>query len=176
MKKIKIFVLCFAFFSISSVSAEENKEKVENSREFNHGVGIAAGFVTGYGLSYRYLTRKYILQFTFAPYIEGENATISTGAAILKNIYIGDTSKLFAYSGVHYWYHKYTEKISEDDVVLKGQWTDKWLNIGIGPGFEFSLTNNVVLDIMAGYAVYVSNTSYPRLNFTGEAALYFYFE
>ncbi len=176
MKKIIVFTLYFTLLT-SGIAVAENKEKVGKYEEYNHGVGVAAGFVTGYGLSYRCLGKKYILQLTFAPYVEGKEMIISAGAAILKNMYIGDKSKLFVYSGFHYWYNKYTEKDDdENDVTLKGEWTDQWLNCGFGPGFEFSITNNIVFDLMAGYAVYLCNNAATSLNFTGETALYFYFE
>lgn len=176
MKKIIVFTLCFTLFA-GGISAAGNKVNVKKSGEYNHGVGVAAGFVTGYGLSYRYLGKEYNLQLTFAPYVEGEEIKVSAGVAILKNMYIADTSKLFIYSGVHYWYNKYTEKWDdENEVTLKGEWNDQWLNCGFGPGFEFSITSNIVFDLMAGYAVYLCNNAATRLNFTGETALFFYFE
>jgi hypothetical protein len=176
MKKIIVFTLCFTLFA-GGIAPAKNKEKVEKSREFKHGVGVAAGFVTGYGLSYRRLGKEYNLQLTFAPYVEGKDMRFSAGVAILKNMYIGDTSKLFIYSGLHYWYNKYTEKDDdENDVTLKGEWADQWLNCGFGPGFTFNITSNIAFDLMAGYAVYLCNNAATRLNFTGETALYFYFE
>ncbi len=176
MKKIMVFTLCFTLFAVG-VSMAENKVQGEKYGEYNHGVGVAAGFVTGYGLSYRKLGKKYNLQLTFAPYVQGKDTKISAGVALLKDMYRGDTSKLFFYSGLHYWYNRYTEKDEdENEVTLKGEWTDQWLNCGFGPGFEFNITSNIVFDLMAGYAVYLCDNEATSLNFTGETALYFYFE
>lgn len=176
MKRIIVFALCFALFAGSKVAAE-SRVNSEIDKVYNHGVGVAAGFVTGYGLSYRYLGEKHNLQITFAPYVKGKDAKISVGCALLKDMYVGDTSKLFLYSGLHYWYNRYTEKDDdENDIILKGEWTDQWLNCGLGPGFEFNITGNIVFDLMAGYAVYLCDNEPTRLDFTGETALFFYFE
>ena len=176
MKKIIVFTMCYTLFVIG-ISAAENTVNVKKNGEYHHGVGVAAGYVTGYGLSYRHLGKKCNLQLTFAPYVQGKDANISVGVALLKDMYIGDTSKLFIYSGIHYWYNRYTEKDDdENEVTLKGEWTDQWLNIGFGPGFEFNLTSNIVFDLMAGYAVYLCDNEATSLNFTGETALFFYFE
>lgn len=87
-------------------------------------MGVAAGFVTGYGLSYRKLGKKCSLQLTFASYVEGKDVKISAGVALLKDMYKGDTSMLFIYSGLHYWYNKYTEKDDENNDAITGEWTD----------------------------------------------------
>ena len=168
--------MCFTLYACGIASAENNVE-VKKNGEYKHGIGAAAGFVTGYGLSYRYLGKKYNLQLTFAPYVQGKDTKISIGAAVLKNMYRGDTSKLFIYSGLHYWYNRYTEKWDDEgDVTLKGDWVEHRLNCGFGPGFEFNITSNIIFDLMAGYAVYLCDNAATQLNFTGETALFFYFE
>ncbi len=176
MKKIRTLLLYCIIFSIA-VTATVAADELEEESEFHHGIGVAAGFVTGYGLSYRYLGEKFNLQFTFAPYVERGNVTISTGAAVLKDLFEGKTSRLFLYSGLHYWYHKYTDEPDEDETeVTAGEQKDQWFICGIGPGFEFNITENIVFDLMAGYAVYLRDNENTMLNFTGELAVFFYFE
>ena len=175
MKSMRILLLYCIMFTVcvSGVSAEDEPA---NSEEYRHGIGFAAGFVTGYGLSYRYLGEKFNFQFTFAPYVGGDEVVISTGTAVLRNLYIGDTSRLFLYSGLHYWYHSYANQSEESEVTPDGESNDQRLNCGIGPGIEFSITDNIVFNVMAGYAVYLRNNDATMINFTGELALFFYFE
>jgi hypothetical protein len=47
-------------------TAEDNEANVD----MKHGIGAAAGFTTGYGLSYRYYMEHLRFQFTFSPYVQ----------------------------------------------------------------------------------------------------------
>ena len=94
MKKILVIaflvLILIALYVILGFSETKSK-----SGNFKHGVGVAAGFVTAYGLSYRYLGDFCTVQITMAPYVEPDEVMISTGLAFLKDLYAGDNSKLF---------------------------------------------------------------------------------
>ena len=173
-----ILLLSLILITTLTTSAESatNSKKEKEVDQFQHGVGVAAGFVTAVGLSYRYLGEPLAIQFTFTPYISSEEALISSGITFIKRAYTGRSSNLFVYLGFHYLYEKYYDEYEKDDVIIKGDKVRKHhLNIGIGPGFEFHITDHIVFDLMAGYAIYMGNHSPTLLNFTGETGLFYYF-
>ena len=62
MKTIKLTLLTFAILAFTTNSfsqyEENNKAKEEYKNKSKHAVGLAAGFSTGYGLSYQYTPNK----------------------------------------------------------------------------------------------------------------------
>ena len=142
---------------------------VYSSTNFHHGIGAAAGFVTGYGLSYRFLTPENAWQITFAPYITSSFNVISLGFALIHTLYEADITDLFMYTGVHTLYN--------DSVYDKNNnpRTSIRINVGIGPGIRFKIFQHVIFDIMFGYAVYNEIDNPSSVNFTEEAGLFYYF-
>ena len=172
MKKVLSLLFVILFFFTISLEAETKAAE----KEHKHGIGAAAGFVTGYGLSYRYYGNILGIQLTLAPYVS-ENTTItSSGVALLKTAYQGKRSSLFIYNGYHYIYARFNQYMDEDEEWYTGDWTTEHrLNVGAGPGFKFYITENITFDLMAGYAVYMMQGESTSLNFTGETALFFNF-
>ena len=162
MEKIFLFFILI-FFTARLQAANSNTE-------YKHGIGVAAGFVTGYGLSYRFLNGKTAYQITFAPYVSAQFSLISLGFARIHTLYeAADFADLLYYIGVQGHY----DSSSYDEF---GRTVEKYrINLGVGPGIRFKISDHVRFDIMFGYALY-NTIGYPSsVNFTGETALFYYF-
>lgn len=87
--------------SLSSVFADVNKVGTYN-------IGLGAGFVTGYGLSYRQWFGKNGVQVTLGPYYSSDttetNFTNSLGVVGLRMLIEARVVNLFAYYGANFWY------------------------------------------------------------------------
>ncbi|MEI6694589.1 MAG: hypothetical protein WCO13_00865 [Bacteroidota bacterium] len=138
--------------------------QAQNDTEFKHALGVAAGFTTGYGLSYRYLPTKFGAQATFAPYVDNEREIFSIGITFLYTIVKAENLNLYLYQGNQYYYNK--KKLSKPVEV------NKYFNNGIGIGIEFTFQKRFGFNIMGGYAGY---EDFNKINFTGETALFFKF-
>jgi len=145
-------------------------QAVNSNIQYKHGIGVAAGFVTGYGLSYRFLNNKTAYQITFAPYVSAQFSLISLGVARIHTIYeAADFADLLYYIGVQEHY----DSSCHDET---GRMVEKYrINLGAGPGIRFKISNHVRFDIMFGYAIYNTIGQPSSVNFTGETALFYYF-
>ncbi len=176
MKKLLLIIL---ITQISMFNAFTENEKIEY---ISHYIGAAAGFSTGYGLSYRYWPGNYGTQIVFAPYSDGVDTTINIGSAALKTLFETKYTRLFLYLAGNTTYQNYEEWYNEDitdpdndtyDTRRKQAWSG---TVGIGPGLEIYLFTNIVLDIMFGYKYSVGEfMSQEGIGFTAEAALYYRF-
>src|SRR5205823_4472520 len=97
------FILLFASLRGQSTNAEPEKYK--------HSLGMAAGYTTGYGLSYRFMPQKFGAQLAFAPYKSGKGSaqteTYNIGLTFLYNLVESKVVNLFIYEGNSYTYHSY---------------------------------------------------------------------
>ncbi|MFO7754809.1 MAG: hypothetical protein ACQERS_15055 [Bacteroidota bacterium] len=166
MKKSVIFIL-LALPLI--VYAQEKPAQAQE--EFKFGIGAAAGFSTGYGLSFRYWPTDWGLQLTTAPYYSNNDAQISFGATTLKTIKDDGRIKLFMYWGNHILYEKYSYYYNYPYDEETDKYTT-WIS-GIGPGFEFTFLDKVSFNLMFGIATYVERDF--MLNMTAETGLYYKF-
>ncbi|MFZ4400235.1 MAG: hypothetical protein ACOYO1_09390 [Bacteroidales bacterium] len=141
-----------------------NSVKAQDDNECKHGLGVAAGFTTGYGLSYRYIPKKFGGQLTFAPYMDKNRAMYSIGLTFLYRLVENESINLFLYQGNQYYYNKDKTTNPED--------VNKYWNNGIGIGVEFIFQKRFSFNVMGGYAGYENFNS---INFTAETALFFKF-
>lgn len=156
-----------------------SQEQSNNTNGYKYGIGAAAGFSTGYGLSFRYWPSDWGLQLTTAPYYTESNSTISIGATALRTIKNDGRIKLFGYIGNHLFFERYSDywyEYPEDGNISKYR---TWI-IGAGPGFEFIIANKVSFNLMFGVASYTEFNSNDRenhwmLNMTAETGLYYRF-
>jgi hypothetical protein len=146
----------------------QEKADTLSKAKFKNSLGVAAGFTTGYGLSYRYWPKKFGVQITFAPYSNDYESHTSIGVAFLLNLIETDKTNLFLYQGNHLLISKY-----------KGQYWDNYRTSndiasynGIGIGIEFIILKRVSFNLMGGYAGF---ENFDRIGFTGETGLYFKF-
>lgn len=167
MKKISLVL--FALFVINTgFSQTVNSEKPVASNEFKHALGGAAGFTTGYGLSYRYDFGKYMLQAAFAPYVTEPKTRISAGLTFMFRLVNDKKTSLFLYQANHYMYYKYDDfnYYGPSETII-----DEYVNNGIGIGYEIRW-DRVSLNFMTGYAAY---RNFSEFNMTGELAIFYRF-
>src|SRR6056297_64271 len=133
-------------------------------------IGAAAGFSTGYGLSFRYWPKKYGIQVNFAPYYDEYGSMISLGATGLMQVEDNGWSRFFFYLGNHLHYNK----TFADDYLPEDQTILTWI-VGAGPGLELLIKERVGINVMFGVASYLDTDEYWMLSLTGETGLYYRF-
>jgi hypothetical protein len=160
---------------LSSVFADENKVGTYN-------IGVAAGFVTGYGLSYRQWFGKNGVQVTLAPYYSNDttetNFTMSFGVVGLRMLKEARFVNLFAYYGAHFWYSydKRTDNfVGPPPYVPQTTITNtKRVFAGGGPGLDIHFWK-LSFNVMFGLAFTTDFDKSTGINFTGETGLYYSF-
>ena len=138
-------------------------------QEYPYSIGAAAGFSTGYGLSFRYWPTKYGVQVNFAPYYDDIGTMISFGATGLMEVENNGWSRFYFYLGNHIHYDSYRDTYENTTRRIT-----TWV-IGAGPGLEFLIRDRVGINIMFGIASFADNENYWMLNLTGETGLYYRF-
>lgn len=173
IKKIKnIFVALLFTSAFSSSFAQTTDFPLE---EYKYGIGGGAGFTTGYGLSFRYLPKKFGAQLNFAPYKAEDTERYSLGLTFIYKIIESKITNLYLYQGNHYYYNSYLAYTYNPNVPYSEELKkvkESYLNNGVGFGIEIIIAKRIGLNLMAGYAFY---DNFRKLNVTGEAALYYKF-
>jgi hypothetical protein len=170
-------ILIFIFTAAPNLFADGDKVGTYN-------VGAGAGFVTGYGLSYRQWIGSYGFQVNFAPYYDASQSysstTISLGLTGLRMIKEAKYVNLFGYLGAHYfrdyatsteYYYDYTTNMSGQMNYTSGE---DLLFLGGGPGFDFHFWH-LSFNLMFGIAYQTDFSGSAGVHFTGETALYYSF-
>ncbi len=177
MKNNIIFsiILTVLILASSNMSYAQDSSSNKTIKKFKYGIGGGAGFATGYGLSFRYIPKKFGAQLNFAPYIDNTTSTYSVGATFLYKLNENNTTNVYVYQGNHFYYN--SQILEEYDptnpsVPIKVRSTDSYVNNGVGFGLEIIFVKCVGLNFMAGYAAY---KNFQQLNVTGEIALYYKF-
>jgi hypothetical protein len=174
---IKRVLLIMALIGPITLFSQESESGSGTSDQMKFGVGAAAGFSTGYGLSFRYWPTDWGVQFTTAPYISDNDSRVSVGVTALKSIKDDNRLRLFVYLGNHFMYEKWGG-YSWDGYTEDPHVNTTWI-IGVGPGFDFTILNKVSFNLMFGIASYSESYSeYENnwmLNMTAEAGLYYKF-
>ncbi len=168
--KIFIFLLSILFLGSSFSGKAQSAQMDSSATKFSHQLGIAAGFTTAYGLSYKLGVKNFYFQTTFTPYKTEYSTRLASGTSVL---YVFDkfsrTNLLFYCSNALYL------KVYKDfDIQTKRYFRYSYLtiNTGLGFGFERKLSKNFRFTTMFGYAGY---DSFKRINLTGEVGLFFKF-
>ena len=156
MKKISLISLSLLCLLHVSVFAQEETTGSDILKS-KHELGIAAGFSTGFGISYRYFPCDFGAQLTFAPIVDGNSTLISSGLTFMYRIIETEKSKFFLYQGNHLLYEK-------------RRTVDKNLINSLGIGIELVINNRVGINLMGGFAGYESFT---QLSMTGEVGLFY---
>ena len=143
-------------------------------------IGAGAGFVTGYGLSYRHWFNKNGIQATFAPYYsKDKNETdysLSVGVTGLHTLKEAKYVNLLVYFGPHFWYnHQKGPMVHYDETTgYSDNFSEKFLFFGGGPGFDFHFWK-MSFNLMFGLAGRTNFENNSGIQFTGEAGLYYSF-
>lgn len=173
----KLFFVILMSAPLSLFGQDELFEQT-NSKEFKFGVGAAAGFSTGYGLSFRYWPGDWGIQFTTAPYYTKYDSRMSFGTTILRSVKDDDRIKLFVYAGNHILYEKWGYYYDYDIYTPDSSSSTTWI-LGAGPGFEFTILRKISFNMMFGIASYTefnkNNENDWMLNMTVETGLYYKF-
>ena len=178
MRKSILFIIGIVLIYNASDAQEKSRE--DSVTEYTYGIGVGAGFSTGYGLSFRYFRGKFGGQVNFAPYQTNQLARYSTGITFLYRLIKAKSTNLYLYQGNHYYYNKeylyYADEAmtmeAGDETPYKKRILDSYFNNGIGVGLEFIIAKRIAFDLMAGYAFY---DTFKQVNFTGETGLYYRF-
>ncbi len=177
MKVLLAIALFLCTLNLSTSFADENKVGTYN-------VGLAAGFVTGYGLSYRQWLGKNGVQITLAPFYSSDstktNFTMSFGVVGLRMLKEARFVNLFAYYGAQCWY-SYDKETTifynyQNGSFLQTTYTkSKRIYVGGGPGLDihfWKLSFNVMFGLAFTSDLDKSSTG---IQLTGETALYYSF-
>jgi len=185
MKKITALLIGLFLFATLNVFAQDPVTPDSDSRarrrsadksnnEYKHSLGLAAGFTTGYGLSYRFLPKKFGVQATFAPFNNDNVSQYSAGLTFLWKLTETHCADLFIYESTHFFYRKeyhnndfWSSYYAEDN----GGSLTRQVNCGFGAGVEFKM-GRVNFDLMIGYAGY---QGFKKVNLTAESGIYFIF-
>lgn len=177
MKTIsKILIVSFILFFLISIQASaQNTKEQEPITKFKYGVGGGAGFATGYGLSFRYVPKRFGAQVNFAPFKNSETTRYSLGATFLYMLNENNSTNFYLYQANHFYYESSLQTIYDPSIpsgTSIERFTGSFFNNGIGFGVEIIIAKKVGLNFMAGYAAY---DNFRGLNVTGELALYYKF-
>ncbi|MBG0860063.1 MAG: hypothetical protein IQL11_11200 [Bacteroidales bacterium] len=167
MKSGFLTLLLFLFLFNQTLSGQEQADTAKSTK-FKHALGFGAGFTTGYGLSYRFIPKKFGVQANFAPYKDSYNTSLSIGITFLYKLIETRFTNFFLYQGNHYFYHK--EKYYYDNP--ESYEVNKFFSNGLGVGIEFIILKRLSFNLMGGYSV---RDNFNKINFTGETGLYFRF-
>jgi hypothetical protein len=170
---ILLFLIIFQFHSV--VTQAQDSLKNNGKQIYKFGIGGGAGFATGYGLSFRYLPKKFGAQVNFAPFKNKETERYSFGLTMIYLLIESKVSNLYLYQANHYYYNSQTTYIYDPNKVgdpEKVRTKEAYFNNGLGFGIELIMAKRIGLNLMAGYAFY---DNFSQLNVTGEAALYYKF-
>ena len=179
MHKILLPIILTLGISTGSLVFAQDQEPAA-PKTSKHNIGAAAGFVTGYGLSYRlWLGKSLGLQFTTAPFYRKDKdvtrTSLSLGFTVLKSLFKGEHTRLLGYSGIagHYLFQDFDETRPGFDPLDDGDEEEYNINFGLGPGIELTVWQ-LSFNLMGGLACYKSNDSF-SVSMTGEVGLYYMF-
>lgn len=176
-------------------SITQKKEKtpkvkqIEPARELNHEFGLASGFTTGYGMSYRYWPKTVGFQLTTFPSVSSGKKNLSLGLTSLFQLDKQSWYRLFAFAAGNF---NWTENPNHDDYYddfvmpfvfffnLNAPYEEiKRYTMGFGPGIEFILGRHIGLNFMTGfrytYTDFAISKDEKLLTLTGDIALYYKF-
>jgi hypothetical protein len=149
-----------------------------------HNIGAGAGFVTGYGLSYRQWFERNGIQLTCAPYynksVDQKEFVLSIGVTGLYIIKEAKYVNLLAYYGPHFWYNQYWNRWNSyfdqttGATISNSTTIEKSLFLGGGPGFDFHFWK-ISFNLMFGFVFRTDFENNSGINFSGETALYYSF-
>jgi hypothetical protein len=160
--------------SASSINRTESQKEKEDSKKpfyFPHNLGVATGFTTGWGLSYRYFPGKFGYQANILGYKDVDKGDLSVGGTLLYSLYTTYFSNFYLYQANSY-YYKYTNSKypnSYNDYGLKAN----SFNHGLGFGLELIANEHYASNLMLGYGAF---QNFAKISPTIELALYYKFK
>ena len=163
MNKLLIFlILCCTCSVFSQNVTTDSIIKTLNQPVFKQNeIGIAAGYIIGYGLSYRrWFSEKNALMINAAPYYykksDEEYTSVDVGLTFIHRLTHFYEFNLVMYSGINVYYSSDTHT-SYDFYYSYGPSQTNYVAIGGGPGIIYSM-DNISLDLLVGYRFYNEQT------------------
>jgi len=106
MKNSVFIILTILMLSPLTILSQEESKSLEKKDQteinnFKHSIGFAVGATTGYGLSYRFIPKKFGAQIAFAPYKSEFESEYSIGLTFIYKIIEARRASLFIYQGNH---------------------------------------------------------------------------
>ncbi len=174
MKVFSIIIL-LTLTSAYLLGQESDQDTNNFADGFRHQFGAAAGFSTGYGLSYRYWPGNWGIQGTFAPYYDNTaGPTISLGITGLRLIEDNGWSRFFVYLGNHL--HIDSDSDGSYDPAQEPEYRQITTYVlGVGPGIEFLIKRRLGINLMFGVALFTDSDGYVMTHLTGETGIYYRF-
>jgi hypothetical protein len=169
------FVSILLFFFAIVCFAQENPEGTEvKSTRFSHGLGVAGGATSAYGLSYRLHVERLGIFITYAPLKVDNRSQHNLGFGLLYNLIEGQKANLFLYQSNYYFRESETYDTHDPQTGKKEEkeYVNSHMNHGLGLGMEFIIAKVVGLNIMAGYGAY---NDFEEIGITLEGGLYYKF-
>jgi hypothetical protein len=177
MKKCYLLLALCVLIGGASYAQQDSINTNKKRENLIYGIGLGAGFTTGYGISFKYLPNKFGFQVNFAPYMDESTTRHSAGISFIYTLINTKHSQLYLYQGNHFYYNSqvnnvYAYTTNGTDIYTKSKYTQSYFNNGVGVGVRVFLGNRIEANIMTGYAAY---DNFRKVNITGEAALYYRF-
>jgi len=189
MNKLWISILIFILSALMGYSENllYNVKNINGAPLTGDEFGIAGGFTTGAGISYRKWFSNIGFQATLMPIMvpQNQNYLIFTGLTGLLKIYETDWSRVYLYASC---FGGFNYSVGSNYNVNTQRYTggvsasqNLYLNAGAGPGIEIYLTRNIGWNIMFGFGIYNYFAGTPLTNSasllsaTGESGLFFKF-
>ncbi|MEA1873793.1 MAG: hypothetical protein U9N51_05115 [Bacteroidota bacterium] len=157
-----LFIILFLIFPLLGFSQTDTLDQSGQTEQQEihslgkHGIGIAAGFTTGFGLSYRHYFDKFRVQLTFGPAITLDDFYASVGLGLMYELGNSEKTSFYLYQGSHLLYDSY----------------ETYAFFGVGIGLEFVVFKQLSYNIMLGYAAW---ENFERFLPTGEMGFYYRF-
>ncbi|MEQ9064464.1 MAG: hypothetical protein RIE58_09835 [Vicingaceae bacterium] len=186
---ISILALASLYPIISMAQADESVAPLkEEVTLYKHGVGLAAGFTSAYGLSYRFFPRPFGFQVTFFPFRDKSNEThnyytgttqneikenYNLGFVFLWQLKSSDIISFYTYQSNYYRYERNQTSYVLNSVQVTDIDESRIWNHGIGLGIEAMGAGNITANFMVGYGFY---NNFDDINVTAEIAFYYTFE
>ncbi len=173
---IPMRTLCLIAFTFILGSTTLSAQEANTSETLKHEVGLAAGFSTGYGLSYRYWPQQLGVQLTAAPFFSNDESNLSLGITGLYSLRSAKYYRFFLYYGNHFLFEKsptyYASMGSNDFYTTETKRDFTWIT-GAGPGIEIIAWGRVGFNAMFGLAYYNHGSADWKVTMTVESGMYF---
>ena len=160
-----------------SIFGQDVNIKNDFRQKYKWGLGLGAGFTTGYGLSVSYHPKRDGVQLNFLPYLDnyGDKQLICVGLAYMHDFYNNPYINTYIYVSSSLTYNKNIGSFNPFPFSKYDNDEDKQhtaFNSGIGVGFEGNTQKRITVNVMLGYAQY---NSFKQLFLTGEISLHYKF-
>jgi len=158
MKKTLIFIVIF----VSVLGTNLKAQKKENLK---HYFGTAAGFSTGYGLSYRFLPKNFGFQITYySSYHPKSYFNLSAGISLFQMLKKSSKSSFYLYEASTYYLMQYLKSRNSPTGEIIQPYNYSNFRTGLGFGIELIFFKRISLNIMSGYSIYSGKKSFNPIN------------